>query len=81
MRGVHSQVNRQVADALVGACHAVRLVLYLLHDGEKVHEFLSLCMQELPILHRPIDQLQNERPPCHNTRATREKISEIIENL
>ena len=81
MRGVHPKVYWKVTDTLILPCYTVCLILYLLHDGKKVHEFLPLCMQEFPILHRPIDQLQNERSSCHNARATGKKISAMIEKL
>ena len=57
MWGVDPQVNRQVGDALRRACHPVRLVLDLLHDGEEVHELLALAVQELAILGGSVDQL------------------------
>ena len=76
MGGVNSQVDGQVADALVVACHAVRLVLDLLHDGQEIHELLPLAVEELPVLCGPIDQLQNQRPSRHNSRPTGKEISE-----
>ena len=57
MWGVDPQVNRQVGDALRRACHPVRLVLDLLHDGEEVHELLALAVQELAIFRGSVNEL------------------------
>jgi hypothetical protein len=78
MWGVHPQVNGQVTDPLVFTRHAVCLIFYLLHNGEKVHEFLSFAVQELPILGGSIDQLQNKWPSSHNSRPTGKEISRLV---
>ena len=57
MWGVIPQIDRQVRDALRRACYPVRLVLNLLHDGQEVHEFLALAVQELAILGGSVDEL------------------------
>jgi hypothetical protein len=75
---VHPQVDGEVADPLVFTRHTVCLILYLLNDGEEVHELLPLSMQKLPILCRSVDQLQNKRPPGHNARSTGKEISDMV---
>ena len=74
MRGVDPQVYRQVGDALGGTGHPVSLVLDLLHDGGEVHKLLALAVEEFPVLHRPIYQLEDERPPGHDPRASGQEV-------
>ena len=76
MRGVHSQIDWQVADALVTASHSVSFIFNFLHDGWKLHKLLALGMKKFTILHWPIDELENERSPGHNTWASGQEISE-----
>ena len=78
MRGVNSQVNGQIADALVAASDSVCFILDLLHNRGEIWEFLSLCVQKLSILDRPIDKLENQGTSCDNTRASRQEVPEII---
>jgi len=47
---VHTQVDGDIADALVAARHAVRFRLNLQPDLVKVREDASLAVQELPVL-------------------------------
>ena len=75
MRGIYTQVDGKVADPLVFPSHTICLILYLLHDGEEIHELLTFCMKKLPVLCRPINQLKNKWPSCHNTRTTGQEIS------
>ena len=81
MWGVHPQVNGEVADPLVFTRNTVCLILYLLHDGKKVHELLPLGMQKFPVLCRSVDQLQNKRTPGHNARSMRKEISNMVKNV
>ena len=66
MRGVHSQVNGQIADTLVAASDSVCFILDLLHNRGEIRELLSLGVQELSILDRPIDKLENQGTSCDN---------------
>ena len=50
MRRVNSEIDWKVTDPLIAPGHPVSLVLYLLHDGEEVHELLSLAVKEFSIL-------------------------------
>ena len=67
MRRVDSQVDRKVADALVTASYSVCLIFNLLHDGGELHELLTLGVEELSVLIRTIDQLEDQRSPGHDT--------------
>ena len=78
MRGVHSQVNGQIADSPVAASHSVSFILDFLHNRGEIREFLSLGVKKLSILDRPIDQLENQGTSCDNTRSSRQKVPEII---
>ena len=78
MRGVHSQVNGQIADTLVAASDSVSFILNFLHNRGEIREFLSLCVKKLSILDRPIDKLENQGTSCDNTRSSRQKVPEII---
>ena len=49
MWGVDPEVDRQVADPLVGSCHPVSLVLDFFLDSVEVHELLALTVQKLPV--------------------------------
>ena len=74
MRRVDSQVDRKVADALVAPGNTVSLVLDFLHNSRKLHELLSLGVQELPILHWTVNQLENERSPGDDARSSGQEI-------
>ena len=67
MGRVDSQVDRKVADALVTASYSVCFIFNLLHDGGELHELLTLGMEKLTVLIGTIDQLENQRPPGHDT--------------
>ena len=67
MRRVDSQVDGKVADALVAPSNTVSLVLDFLHNCRELHELLSLCVQKLSILDRPIDKLENQGTSCDNS--------------
>ena len=67
MRRVDSQVDRKVADALVTASNSVCFIFNLLHDGGELHELLTLGVEELSVLIRTIDQLEDQRSPGHDT--------------
>ena len=45
-------------------------------DGEEVHELLSLAVEELSILVRRVDQLEDERSTGDDAVASRKKVSE-----
>ena len=67
MRRVHSQVDGQITDSLVAASDSVCFILNLLHNRGEIREFLSLGVQKLSILDRPIDKLENQGTSCDNT--------------
>ena len=46
---VDPEVDGEVADALVGPGHPVSLVLDLLANALKVHKFLALTVEKLPV--------------------------------
>lgn len=76
MRRVNSQVDGQVGDALIGACHAVRLIFDLLADFEEVHKLLPLAVEELAVLVRPVDKLKDQGPSSDNAISSGQKIPE-----
>ena len=45
-------------------------------DGEEVHELLSLAVEELSILVRRVDQLEDERSTGDDAVASRKKVPE-----
>ena len=70
MRRVDSQVDGKVADALVAPSNTVSLVLDFLHNCRELHELLSLCMEELSILHWTVYKLEDERSPGDDARSS-----------
>ena len=49
-------------------------------DGEEVHELLSLAVEELSILVRRVDQLEDERSTGDDAVASRKKVPEKKED-
>lgn len=74
IRRIDPQIDGHIGNAFVAARHSVRLSFNFLSDLVKVNKLLALAVQELAKLCVAVDQLQNQRTTCHNSRASRQKV-------
>lgn len=82
MRRIDSEVDGHWGNPFVGASNTVCFSLNLQTDLLKICELLSFAVQEFSILCAGIDQLQDQRTPGHNARATWQKVppDEILQH-
>ena len=71
---MHTKVDRQVRNTLIGASDPVSFILDLFANLKEVHELFAFTMEKLAILDRAVDQLKNKGSSSDNSATSWKKI-------